>query len=458
MSEIIAVFVAMFLSITFLPKMAATQKTNNENLRAVATAKQLQQISDATQLYVTSQLSTLTATATATTPVIIPISTIVSAGMLPAGFNSVNPYGQTWQLQVLQPSAGNLQALVVATGGQTLTDTQASNIAAISGSSGGFIAQNDSTIYPGGTGVGYGSYGGWNISTTNYSGLTVGHPVALVSVNANQVGNNYLYRNAVPGQPQVNQMNTAIDMNSNNINNAGSVNATSVSVAAGNNIKVGNSVVYGDSINTALRQSGAVYFQNPSATGPADLAEVGNINSYGNISANGAIYSNSTISANGTINSNSNIAAQGAVTGWNVSASNQVWAGGNIIATGLVAGNGIASSNYISAAGTVFTGPAAISGAASGLTVATPGNTAFVQPGGAPGNIYANDVYLQNIGQWASQVGTPPGTVCGMMTNAGSAGSMCQGFNPWYNCPPGYAQIAWIVNFGDNTFRWCSKL
>ena len=157
-----------------------------------------------------------------------------AVNLLDGSFSATNAFGQTWQTQVLQPSAGNLQAVVMSYGGTAMSDKIASKIAGLVGAQGGFIPKNDSGIYAAGTA--YGSFGGWIASTANYGSISGGHLAALLAFNNGQLTSNYLYRNAVPGQPQLNRMGTALDMGGNNLNNAGTV-TTAGRITAGEYIQ-----------------------------------------------------------------------------------------------------------------------------------------------------------------------------------------------------------------------------
>ncbi|MDM4791901.1 shufflon system plasmid conjugative transfer pilus tip adhesin PilV [Pseudomonas aeruginosa] len=55
---------------------------------------------------------------------------------------------------------------------------------------------------------------------------------------------NYLYRNSVAGHPEVNRMNTSIDMGGNNLNNTGTVNAAAANITGNASIS-GNATVGG---------------------------------------------------------------------------------------------------------------------------------------------------------------------------------------------------------------------
>ena len=235
MSEILGVLFAILVATLVIPKFADFQRTSNDNTRAAITAQQQKQIYTAGSTYIQQNAVVLQAAASPTVPATITVAMLQVPGidLLPPSFAAVNPYGQTWQIQVLEPTANNLQALVYATGGTPIQDKQAGKIAAIVGASGGLIPLNDSGIYAGGAANAFGTSSGWTIPTANYTAITGGTPAALLSFNNGQLVSNYLYRNAVPGQPQLNKMGTSLDMAGNNLNNAGQVN-TGVLTTTGN--------------------------------------------------------------------------------------------------------------------------------------------------------------------------------------------------------------------------------
>lgn len=240
MSEILGVLFAVLVGILILPKFAHYQQISNDNARATTTAQQQKQLAAAATTYIQQNTVAVQAAATSTAPAVITVAMLQGVGILPASFAATNPYGQTWQVEVLQPTAGNLQTLVMSTGGTALADKQAVKIAAIVGAAGGFIPQNDSGTYPGGSANAYGSFAGWTVPTTNYTSVTGGHLAALLTFNNGQLVSPYLYRNAVPGQPWLNRMATAIDMQANNLNNAGQVNTATL--AATSNATVGGTL------------------------------------------------------------------------------------------------------------------------------------------------------------------------------------------------------------------------
>lgn len=211
----------------------------------------------------------------------VPWATLASS--MPAGLSSTNNWGQSYQLSI-NVTGGTANAMLETIGGTAIPENRMRSIAAVIGTAGGYVTKQAPTVA---TGT-YGGWGGASVVLASYgtNPTTVGHLVgALFYQSAAAVNGTYLWRNAVAGQPQLNQMQTAIDMNSNNINNAATVNAQKVVTPAGNSVQVGNSFVYGDTVNSAIRQSGALYIQNVAGTAAADIAQVGNVNSSGTVSA-----------------------------------------------------------------------------------------------------------------------------------------------------------------------------
>jgi hypothetical protein len=71
-----------------------------------------------------------------------------------------------------------------------------------------------------------------------------------------------------------------------NINATGTVSAATVNLQAGNSLNISSGATYyGDTVNAAVRTSGALFLQNKAGSAAADLAQVGNINSSGTVTA-----------------------------------------------------------------------------------------------------------------------------------------------------------------------------
>ncbi len=207
----------MFVALALItPTLMHGVQQDNQLIMGTVAAKQLHQVTEAAKGYITAYAGAIEGSATATTPATITVPMLVNTGFLPQGFQSGNPYGQTWEVQVLQPQPGNLQALVLSQGGTPIQSADAPRIASEAGAEGGTIDTANNTAQ--------GSYGGWSVSMSGYTNPGAGHLAALVAYSGGQLQSDYLYRVAVPGQPQLNTMQTNLDMGNNNINNAQDVN------------------------------------------------------------------------------------------------------------------------------------------------------------------------------------------------------------------------------------------
>lgn len=213
MKEILGSLLAGLLMLASSVLFVNYQKQSNLNQQVAATAQQAVQFNTAVQSYITQYASSVSAIATPTTPAVITVAMLqaTTVNLLPTAFSTTNPFNQTWQAEVLQPTAGNLQALALATGGTALSDEKGSRIAALIGAAGGFIPLNDSGTWTSGGGTAVGAYAGWSIPTTGYTGIAGGNIASLLTFSNGQFVSNYLYRNNV-GNTSLNTMNTPLLM------------------------------------------------------------------------------------------------------------------------------------------------------------------------------------------------------------------------------------------------------
>lgn len=439
MSSIIGFLLALFAQLMVLPTSLQVQQQAALTTTEITTAQQQTQLYNAAQAWISANLTTVEATATATTPMVISVATIAAANVgLPASFSATNPFGQTWVVEVLQPSSQNLQVLVTSTGGTALTDLQAAGIAANVGTSGGFIPQNDSGVYPVGAAQAWGNQANWHVLTAGYQGLSAGHPAALLAMNNGQVQNDALYRVAVPGQSQLNTMSTTLNMGANSITNAATVTANNVVTAAGNGVQIGSSYYYGDTANSAIRQSGSLYIQNQAGTAAANIAQVGNINSSGTVTAAAAqINGAANIAGNTTMGANTEI--------YNPGTQYIETGGGNLYlkpfnAAGQTVVGGGGGSGQLVTTGRVYPGEYLQLNA-----LASPGGGC--SPNGLQGADSTGALNSCVSGVWVAAGAAAAGTVCGWadFDNAGDGGqgwanvTPCMGLIPGeQGCPPSY--------------------
>ena len=170
-------------------------------------AKQLQDVIAASKQYIKDNYAAVVATATPVSPATITVATLVSDNYLPSGFSATNAFGQTMETRALEPVANQITAVTVTSGGTAINDIDLGSIAASIGSMGGSVRSTSSTTLTG-------AMGGWSIPLADY-GVTpgAGHLGGAIWFDVNGgVISDYLYRNAVPGHPEANRMNTVLDM------------------------------------------------------------------------------------------------------------------------------------------------------------------------------------------------------------------------------------------------------
>jgi len=225
-------------------------------------------VADAAGQYIKDNYQAVLSQSSTSAPAVITIAMLRNTGYLPAGFSDLNSYGQDYQILALKTASNQLQTLVVTRNGDAIKEMDAIDIAKRVGARGGYISTAN-------TSVATGSFGGWSMSLGSYNGTTgAGHLATALFFQDGTVVNDYLYRNAIPGQPNLNKMNTAIDMGNNNINNAATINAN------GDLYLSGTATVGGDV------RAGSTYLN-------------GNLTANGNISANGSLTINGNTSTGG---------------------------------------------------------------------------------------------------------------------------------------------------------------
>ncbi|EFH8717747.1 shufflon system plasmid conjugative transfer pilus tip adhesin PilV [Escherichia coli] len=133
-----------------------------------------------------------------------------------------SPFGQSYTTGIRRnTSTGRLEALTCSTGGENIKDDALRSIASLLPGLGGFIGKN---------GTATGVFGGWTDKPGDYGLNCNGGHIAIVMTGDDLQESDRLYRFQVPGRPELNQMNTAINMGGNNLNNAGNINGQSATL------------------------------------------------------------------------------------------------------------------------------------------------------------------------------------------------------------------------------------
>ena len=184
--------------------------TVNEYRNMVA-AGQARTVQTAVNKYISDNATTISASATETSPFTLTVPMLISANYLPAGYSSMNNFSATYQTKILQPGTGKFHVMTFLTGGVELNLSQARNIATKIGASGGYIEG----------GIAKGALGAWSENLSVFGGFNPGdgHIVIAGFYQNGAISNDYLYRKAVPGHPELNTMSTALNMGGNDVNN-----------------------------------------------------------------------------------------------------------------------------------------------------------------------------------------------------------------------------------------------
>jgi hypothetical protein len=220
---------ALAISSLMLVGLTAMIDSAMEDSKGQQVALYHSQIVAAARKYITANYSELVVkTPTATTITAIDVPELVNKRFLPANFALTNAYGQSTCVLVRQPNAispppatptgkERLDALVVTTGGQPIEEKNLPAVAASAGQASGFISKSATTIARGAS---------FNLDTApfrntpcNSGGTAVlngsqsdgGHLAAIIfNDGPGQLSTDFLYRNEIPGRPDLNTMNAGI--------------------------------------------------------------------------------------------------------------------------------------------------------------------------------------------------------------------------------------------------------
>lgn len=183
-----------------------------EDTRAQHAGRHQSKMTEASERYMRENYAALLS-ATGAGPVAVPVSAL--ANLLPDGFQPSNAYGQTPCLRVVQPAPGRLNALIVGEGGESIPTKRMAYVAVHAGPGGGQIAADNPN-------VALGAFGSWQVAVDSYGtapcGAAAGGPAsnrlasALFFDGPSSAGTDYLYRNEVPGHPELNALEVPLAM------------------------------------------------------------------------------------------------------------------------------------------------------------------------------------------------------------------------------------------------------
>lgn len=254
----------LIVSILVLPLLLlyaqyATENAAAETNRAVASHAKM--ISRAVERYQTKHHVAIL-DATISGPVTITLAMLRSTGALPTYVAPTNSYGQTYDIRarrVVVDGAPVVEIMVATINGSVIADKDLRSIAGMV-EGGGYFSETRPT-------VAQGAQGGWEIAGTQF-GLSPGAGRLAVALFFNAQGRggqaateDYLYRNYVPGRPEVNRMNTNIDMGDNDINVVNNIETRTLYVA--NHVAAGQLQTFGNSGWYNTTHQGGFYMSDP---------------------------------------------------------------------------------------------------------------------------------------------------------------------------------------------------
>lgn len=215
--KLIEVIGALIIMIIVMPTLLGIWEKGYVEMQKRQAADHLNRVSKAAAGYVRKHQATLLTSATASSGPSVSIANLVTESLLPAGFSNANVWGQGYTVYIRQPQAKELQAIVLTSGGRgteqsLFASAVVPSAALMAGGAAGFVPTG---ALPGQVaGTLHGAGGGWvvNLGTFGIPSPGAGHLGALASFDSAALGQDFLYRVAVPGHEELNAMQTELDM------------------------------------------------------------------------------------------------------------------------------------------------------------------------------------------------------------------------------------------------------
>ena len=290
--EAMAAVMVMLTSIPVFYNLWAFSKAEEEQ---AVIAGQLKTVGEAFEGYVQDNYATLKATATPTAAVSTSFATLQAGGYIQASISATNIWGQGYVNYVLQPKPGTLEIITITTGG-TRNDTAFLNqlvpgTAVKVGSKGGYVPSG--LLSGQATTAMQGSYNGWkkSFTGTNIANPGAGHLAYYSSTDDIAAGGDFLYRKSVPGNPDLNKMETGLNMGNNALTNVGSqtmkaggaLNMNGGAISAASTITATGNVTAGGIVSAQymLDANNNGYYVDPNSTSRMGQVNADNLHTYG---------------------------------------------------------------------------------------------------------------------------------------------------------------------------------
>lgn len=232
-------FLALMIVFMAMPIIAKEGERYMNSMQINTAAEQLSTLRDALNDYVRVNYAALSGSVTETSGVEVSLSDLRDGGFLLDSYSMRSPFGQQYRAFVFAGSQpDSLVSIVVSEGGiggggpyaalsgedQRLVSRVIPKVAQRVGATGGHIP---SVELPGmAQGVIEGSNGIWTFDTnglTPFASVGQGSVATVQHFTSGSMNNDYLYRVEVPGQPELNEMNTHLSLGGHDITNARNV-------------------------------------------------------------------------------------------------------------------------------------------------------------------------------------------------------------------------------------------
>ena len=211
MFNVLATLAAVVAFAILMPSLFQISANASRTIKMSSAAQQMRQMETAVQGYLLQNYPVVVTNASDGTTAKITPAMLQASGFLPANFQNANAYGQVYTAEITQPSAGNLLGVVETSGGVTIPEADAAEIAAMVGQYGGYIPNG--TIHN--KNNAQGAFDGWEqcLGPCGYDNPGAGHLASLIYVNNGEITSpDYLYRVQVQGHPELNAMQTDLNM------------------------------------------------------------------------------------------------------------------------------------------------------------------------------------------------------------------------------------------------------
>jgi hypothetical protein len=213
----IGALAGLLVFLLMLPVLSSLWDRGMAEIEKQVVADHLSKVLDATSKYVAEHQAALVAATGPTAPAIITTADLRNGNHLLSGFADRNSWGQSYGIYVLQPAPDQLQAIILTYGGRShdpnrpeFANILVPSTSLLLGGAGGFIPTGD---LPGQLSSELRGPG-WTVdlSTTAIPIPSPGHLGGLASNLDGSNSQDFLYRVAVPGSPELNAMQTELDM------------------------------------------------------------------------------------------------------------------------------------------------------------------------------------------------------------------------------------------------------